>query len=161
MSDYLEQEARNETIFRDMNEWTQDANDALARPGHPMDAYLCECSDRLCSQPISLTRSEYEAVRAVAVRFAIALNHENPEIDRVIFENERFATVEKFYGVGAKIARATNPRGYREEGGAGHHEHDGTSTPKASKRGRTRSPATADHSQASVAARLRKRRRMR
>jgi hypothetical protein len=28
----------------------------------------------------------------------------------VLFENERFATVEKFYGVGAKIARATDPR---------------------------------------------------
>ena len=55
-----------------------------------------------------MTRQEYEAVRAVAVRFAIALNHENPEIDRVLFENERFATVEKFFGAG--IARSTNPR---------------------------------------------------
>jgi hypothetical protein len=51
-----------------------------------------------CSEPIGLTRSEYEAVRAVPVRFAIALNHENPEIDRVLFENQRFATVEKFLG---------------------------------------------------------------
>jgi len=49
-------------------------------------------------------------VRAVPVRFAIALNHENPEIDRVLFENPRFATVEKFYGAGAKIARSTDPR---------------------------------------------------
>jgi hypothetical protein len=75
-----------------------------------MDVYLCECSDRLCTEPISLTRAEYEAIRAVAVRFAIALNHENPEIDKLLFENERFATVEKFYGVGAQIARATDPR---------------------------------------------------
>jgi len=40
----------------------------------------------------------------------IALNHENPEIDLVISENERFATVEKFYGVAARIARAADPR---------------------------------------------------
>ena len=30
---------------------------------------------------MSLTHQEYEAVRAVAVRFAIALNHDNSEID--------------------------------------------------------------------------------
>jgi hypothetical protein len=75
-----------------------------------MDVYLCECSDRRCTDPIRLTRGEYEAVRAVPVRFAIVVNHENPEIDRVLFENPRFATVEQFYGAGARIARATNPR---------------------------------------------------
>jgi hypothetical protein len=110
MSEYLEQEAENETIFRDMNEWTQEANDAGDRAGRSMEIYLCECSDRRCTEPISLTRAEYEVVRAVPVRFAIALNHENPEIDKVLFENERFATVEKFYGAGARIARATDPR---------------------------------------------------
>jgi hypothetical protein len=96
--DYREQEAKNETLFREMNEWTEEANDARPGPARLMDVYLCECSDRLCTE------------RAVAVRFAIALNHENPEIDRVIVENERFATVEKFYGAGAEIARATDPR---------------------------------------------------
>jgi hypothetical protein len=108
--DYREQEARNETIFREMNEWTEEANDARSGARDPMDVYLCECSDRRCTDPISLTRPEYEAIRAVAVRFAIALNHENPEIDKLLFENERFATVEKFYGSGARIARATDPR---------------------------------------------------
>ena len=60
--------------------------------------------------PISLTRQEYESVWAVPVRFAIALDHENPEIDRVLFENRRFATVEKFFGAGARIARSSHPR---------------------------------------------------
>jgi hypothetical protein len=110
MSDRLEQEATNETIFREMNEWTKDASPIFAGPGPHMEAYLCECSDRACSEPIDLTRAEYEAVRAVPVRFAIALNHENPEIDRVLFENLRFATVENFYGPAAKIARASDPR---------------------------------------------------
>jgi hypothetical protein len=44
------------------------------------------------------------------VSFAIALNQENPMIDRILLENDRFATVEKFYAAGAKIARDTNPR---------------------------------------------------
>jgi hypothetical protein len=109
MLDWLEQEATNETVFRAMNEWSEDANDSSGID-HRVNTYLCECSDRRCTEPITLTRLEYEAVRAVPVRFAIALNHENPEIDRVLFENPRFATVEKFYGAGAKIARSTDPR---------------------------------------------------
>lgn len=108
--DWRDQEATNETVFRAMNEWSRDANADYPGIDHRISTYLCECSDRRCTEPIGLTRPEYEAVRAVPVRFAIALNHENPEIDRVLFENQRFATVEKFYGAGAKIARSTDPR---------------------------------------------------
>lgn len=110
MSDWRVQEATNETIFREMNEWTEEGNDARLGAGHRIDTYLCECSDRRCTEPIRLTRLEYELIRADPVRFAIALNHENPEIDRVVVENERFATVDKFQGVPARIARDTNPR---------------------------------------------------
>lgn len=110
MLDWRDQEATNETIFREMNEWCLEANDPNPGTDRRIDTYLCECSDRRCTEPIGLTRQEYEAVRAEPVRFAIALNHENPEIDRVLFENQRFATVEKFYGAGAKIARSTDPR---------------------------------------------------
>ena len=110
VSDWRDQEATNQTVFREMNEWTEEANDARLGVERSMDVYLCECSDRRCTDPISLTRPEYEAVRAEAVRFAIALDHENPEIDRVLSENERFATVEKFYGTPARIARDSDPR---------------------------------------------------
>jgi hypothetical protein len=108
-SDWREIEATNETIFRDMNEWAAEGNDQRLGTHRPMDTYLCECSDRRCSDPISLTRTEYESVRAVPIRFAIALNHENPEIDLLLSENLRFATVEK-YGAGAEIARASDLR---------------------------------------------------
>jgi hypothetical protein len=110
VADWRDQEATNETIFREMNEWTEEENDARLGVMRQMDAYVCECSDRRCTEPISLTRPEYEAIRAISVRFAIALDHENPELDRVVSENERFATVDKFYGAGARIARAADPR---------------------------------------------------
>ena len=110
MGDRQEQNAKNEATFRDMNEWTREANDALPGKEGQLESYLCECSDRLCTEPISMTRVEYEAVRSEPIRFAIVLNHENPEIDKVVLENERFATVEKFYGVGARVARETDPR---------------------------------------------------
>jgi hypothetical protein len=110
VSDWQDQEATNETVFREMNEWTEEEIDSRLGLDRPIDHYLCECSDRRCTQTISLTRTEYEAIRAISVRFAIALNHENPEIDRVLLENERFATVEKFSMAAAKIAGATDPR---------------------------------------------------
>jgi hypothetical protein len=110
MPDWRAQEATNQTIFREMNEWTEEGNDARLGVGDRIDSYLCECSDGRCSEPILLTRPEYESVRAEPLRFAIALNHENPEIDRLVSENERFATVDKFHGLPARIARATYPR---------------------------------------------------
>ena len=108
--DWRDEEARNETIFREMNEWTLEENVARAGPARDRDLYLCECSDRRCTDPISLTRPEYEAVRAEPIRFAIAVDHENPEIDRVLTENARYATVEKLHPAGMRIARATDPR---------------------------------------------------
>ena len=110
VSDWRDQEATNETIFREMNEWTEEGSDDRLGLGPRTDIYLCECSDRSCTEPISLTRWEYEAVRAESNRFAIALNHENPDIDLVVEENDRFATVDKFHGSAMRIARMTNPR---------------------------------------------------
>lgn len=78
-----------------------------------MHDYFYECSDESCRQRIRLTDSEYEMVRSEAVRFAVAPTHENPEIDRVVAENERFATVEMFYGQPARVARITDPRRVR------------------------------------------------
>jgi hypothetical protein len=110
ISDWREQEAVNETVFREMNEWTLEDHDARLGLASPIDAFLCECSDRQCTDPIRLTRAEYEHVRAEGVRFAIALRHENPEIDRLLSENDRYAVVEKFYGAPARIARESDPR---------------------------------------------------
>ena len=107
--DWREQEAVNETVFREMNEWTMDAL-SEASVESLIDSYLCECSDRRCTDPIQLTRPEYEEVRAVPINFAIALNHENPEVDHVLAEHERFAVVEKVVPFAARIARASDPR---------------------------------------------------
>jgi hypothetical protein len=111
MPDWRAQEAENQTVFREMNEWTKEASDARDGLDRPMDTYLCECGDTRCSTPIFLTRAEYERIREEGTRFALALNHENPEIDSLVAENDRFATIEKSFGEAAKIARATNPRG--------------------------------------------------
>jgi hypothetical protein len=110
VSSWRVEEATTQTIFREMNEWTKEDVDTVDGDQRIMDTYLCECGDQRCTAPIRLTLAEYEAVRAYPTRFALALNHENPEIDSVLDENERFATIEKSYGSAARIARASNPR---------------------------------------------------
>jgi hypothetical protein len=109
-TDWRVQEARNAAASREINEWTLEAGRSELRSDRSMHAYFCECSDARCRQRIDLTDPEYEVVRSEAVRFLIAPLHENPEIDRVVAENERYATVEMFYGEPARVARATDPR---------------------------------------------------
>jgi hypothetical protein len=109
ISEWQREEVRNETRSRDVNESIEAATDILGA-GSPTDTYVCECGDGACRDPISLSRPEYEAVRAQATWFAIAINHENPELDRVVEENERFTVVEKWLREAASIARGTDPR---------------------------------------------------
>ena len=110
MVDWRSDEATNQTIFREMNEWTVD--DADGREGEQPETvlYLCECGDATCTDPIELSRTEYEAVRSVPVRFAIAVNHENPEVDLLVSESKRYSVVDKIFGAPARIALATDPR---------------------------------------------------
>ena len=110
MSDYRREEAINETRARQTNEWIEEANDKFGAE-HPMDAYRCECSDGECADVVSLTRIEYEAVRADGLRFIIAVDHENPELDHLISTNERYSIVAKLPGEAAHIALHSNPRG--------------------------------------------------
>jgi hypothetical protein len=109
ISEWQREEVRNETRSRDVNESIEAATDILGA-GSPTDTYVCECGDGACRDPISLSRVEYEAVRAEATWFAIATNHENPELDRIVEENDRFTVVEKWLREAASIARGTDPR---------------------------------------------------
>jgi hypothetical protein len=103
---WRELEARNEARFRTQNEWVETA----ANMPEQLLAFVCECGDDECCRSISLTTPEYEFVRATSNRFAIALNHENPECEIVISECERYAIVDKIEGWGLRISRATDPR---------------------------------------------------
>ena len=97
-------EALQQTCTRAFNEWIECASESLGI-GTRIHTFRCECGDARCDRAIELTRPEYESVRAHATRFAIVLNHENPETDRVVAEHERYAVVEKLVGETSKEAR--------------------------------------------------------
>jgi hypothetical protein len=110
VSDWREQEVRNESRSRDQNEWIAETRGAVALEHEIEEVFVCECSDPACRSRINLTRLEYEDVRGYPTRFAIATDHENPEVDQLVSEGRRFTIVQKIAGRAARIARETDHR---------------------------------------------------
>jgi hypothetical protein len=98
--------ARNETIFREVNERIEEVSGSAPREHVE---FLCECGDRGCAEVIALTRREYESLRADPVLFAVLPGHQIPEVEVVVAENERFLTVRKLPEEQG-VARETDPR---------------------------------------------------
>ena len=106
--DRVERAAKNEALFREVNERVAKYGDVPAyRDG--FTAAICECSDAQCTEVVELTLAEYESIRTHGERFAVLVGHEATDLERVVERNDRFAVVEKF-GEGAEIARALDPR---------------------------------------------------
>jgi hypothetical protein len=107
MSDWLEQEVVNETRSREINEWIDESNESVDGVASP---FVCECSDGECTSTITLTHLEYEEVRADGTHFAIAMNHESPDLDVMVAERIGFAIIRKLPGMPARLATASDPR---------------------------------------------------
>lgn len=103
-----DREARNQALFREVNEHIEELPEGPDVDA--LDQLVCECGNPECARRIELTRAEYERVRGHASRFAVALNHENPETESIVEQNERFAVVETYAGASSRIARETDPR---------------------------------------------------
>ena len=106
VSSQAERAARNEALFRDINEQISEVSEG--QQGRWFDA-LCECADPACVTLIPITADEYAKVRARGIRFALRGGHELPEIERVVERHEHFVVVEKI-GEGAEIAEELDPR---------------------------------------------------
>jgi hypothetical protein len=116
MVSWREREARNEARFRNQNEWIDAASRKFGATR--FTAFVCECGDASCAQTIDMTLAEYESVRATSTRFAVVVNHENPESEGVISECARFAVIDKIEGWGLRIARSTDQRSSQSTGKA-------------------------------------------
>ena len=108
-------ETQRRLAIRDANEQLAQSCVGLGADGVDEFVFICECGDRACSSLLHLTLAEYESVRAHPARFATARNHENPEAERVVHENGRYAIVETVTGEHSKPALETNPRWQRGE----------------------------------------------
>jgi hypothetical protein len=98
--------ARNEAIFREVNERVYDVKDSETR----MTNFLCECGNIDCVEEVSLTDAEYKELRSNPATFAVVPGHALEDVETVIEETDRFNVVEK-HPREARIAEATDPNG--------------------------------------------------
>jgi hypothetical protein len=73
------------------------------------ELFFCECLMAGCREKVSLTREEYEAVRAHARRFFVVPGHEDETLESVVDRREAFVVIEKPPEV-APVVEATDPR---------------------------------------------------
>jgi hypothetical protein len=102
--------ARNEAVFREVNERIEELTSGGDWFGEGKSLeLLCECGNRDCAEPLSLSISDYERVRQEPTDLLVARGHAIPEIEKVIETGPTFEVVRKIPGEGG-IARETDPR---------------------------------------------------
>ena len=106
-----ERMARNEAASREINEEIERAH-RDDPPGRRM-SIACECALKSCDRVIEITMAEYQEIRSDPRRFAIVPEHFIGDIERIVFENDRFAVVAKRAGSPADVATETDPRSSR------------------------------------------------
>lgn len=99
--------ASNEALFRFANErmagWEERHAD------EDPELYFCECVDTECREKVSLTRAQYESVRASSRHFFVLPGHEQPEVETVVDQYEGWLIVRKPESV-ADVVDTTDPR---------------------------------------------------
>ena len=100
--------ARNEELFRRVNERIEAISQSVSANDSSME-FLCECDDVECHGKVKATRAEYESVRAEPTHFIVLPAHVDPQVEHVVFSDERFLVVEK-EGEAASDAEEHDPR---------------------------------------------------
>ena len=107
-----ERMARNEALFREINERVEDVAEGFDIRGEGDSLrieFVCECGNLRCTERIELTHGQYEAVRADPRRFAVVRGHEEPSIARIVEQHGDVAVVEKLDHA-AEVAVEHDPR---------------------------------------------------
>ena len=100
--------ARNEALFRDVNERVRAIAAVHGDDDHVYEFY-CECSNADCTFQLRSTLADYEAVRAHPTHFLIAPEHAFPEIEVVVERTDEWWVVEK-RGEPGELVEQLDPR---------------------------------------------------
>jgi hypothetical protein len=105
-----DQIARNEALFRNVNERVRELSGTFAGTPSPEPVtFVCECGRADCAASVELTIGEYERVRLDPAQFFVVSGHESPQVEEVVERHERYDIVRKHDGE-AQIAIDTDPR---------------------------------------------------
>lgn len=113
MRERAAQQARNEAIHREVNErlaeMDKHAGVGWADPDELFD-FVCECgAGDGCTERVRMTLPEYERARQQDDRFVVVPGHEDPRIENVVEEQDRYLIVDKIPAVEPYVA--DDPRG--------------------------------------------------
>lgn len=100
--------ARNETLFRSVNENIEEAATSNGIDAHVFE-FFCECSNTDCTLLLPMAVAEYEQVRADPRQFVVAPGHELPEIEEVVARTTAYQIVRK-EGQAAEFVAKHDPR---------------------------------------------------
>jgi len=65
----------------------------------------------MCDRSIDIAMAEYRMVRSDILQFAIVPEHLATDIERIVYETDRFTVVAKHEGTPADVASDENQRG--------------------------------------------------
>jgi|tagenome__1003787_1003787.scaffolds.fasta_scaffold20714585_3 hypothetical protein len=98
-----ERAARNQALFREVNERIDELNKKAPVLGST-PGYICECLDTACSEMIAMPHDDYARIRRHPNEFFVLPGHEEPLVELVVDKTDRWFVVRKL-GVGGEIAR--------------------------------------------------------
>jgi hypothetical protein len=100
--------ARNEAVFRDVNEQIESLNEMGARMRRfPV---VCECAAESCAETMFVEHAFYESVRAHSERFIVKSGHVRSEVDDVVDGAGEMLVVAKKPGRPREVADETDAR---------------------------------------------------
>lgn len=85
----------NEAMFRELNERIENAARSNTESSEGLEEFVCECASLDCTMRIPMKLVEYETIRSHPNRYAIALNHDMPDVEVVVDRLARYWVVEK------------------------------------------------------------------
>ena len=91
--DFAERAARNEEVFRGVNEQIEDGAKQHAVSG-PLP-FHCECGSASCLDTIEIPPTRYAAIVRERYHFVVIPGHEEPQIEQIVQTEPEFLVVEK------------------------------------------------------------------
>lgn len=106
--DFAERAARNEEIFRQINEKIDQGAEqhqvASTLPFH------CECGQLTCTETIELQPDVYDEIASNPLHFVVKPEHRINQIEDVVADRDSYLVVEKVGEARREIEREQHPR---------------------------------------------------
>lgn len=102
--DRRERAARNQSLFRHLNERLREVEDALVSVTETF-VIACECADTSCVEMLDIEPSDYKTIRADPRWFVVLPGHVYGDVERVIRQTNGYVIVEKL-GTAGEVAEA-------------------------------------------------------